>query len=48
MDHSDEFMSTATTYGYGDETNLAAQGSLDVPTMPIRNKGNRTGGIALT
>ena len=48
MDHSDEFMSTATSNEYMDETNLATQGSLDVPVMPIRNRRSRTGGTWLT
>ena len=48
MGHSDEFMSTATSHRYGEETNLATQGGLDVPAMPVRNQGNGTGGIVLT
>jgi len=48
MGHSDEFMNTATSHGYGDETNLATQGGLDIPATPVRNRGNRSGGIVLT
>jgi len=48
MDHSDEFMSTATSHEHGNETNLATQGGFDVPAIPVRNEGNRSGGILLT
>jgi len=41
-------MRTVAELDRGDETNLATQSGLDVPTTPIRDEENKYGEVILT
>lgn len=48
MDHSEGFMRTVARLNYRDETNLATQSGLDIPTIQVINQGNMYDEVALT